>query len=581
MNHPRWRQPVLLALGGLTAMWWWAFASNAAHQPRKPKLVVVVVIDQLRGDYPLRWHDCFGPEGFRRLERDGMWFTNCHYPYASTQTGPGHASMLTGCSPNRHGIVANEWFDRASGELVYCASHARFQDVYSFPPPPEVKKTAADDDDSPKGKDKPPKPAGAGCPERLLVPNFADALKDATGGRAKVFTASLKDRSAVLLGGRNPVGCYWFSSRTGDFATSTFYRDRPAAWVTIFNKSKPADRWFGARWERLRCDLDYGALAGPDDVAAEGIGIVKLQGRVFPHPMNAGLKEPGREFYDTLYTSPFGNELLLDFALCAIDKENLGRGEVPDFLGLSFACNDSIGHVYGPDSQEVLDVTLRSDLILRDLMTALDRRVGVGNYVIAVSADHGVCPFPELSVARGIDAQRLDPKALVRDAPKHLNSVFGITDEKAIWFEKEIFPWFYLNRKMIAARGLSENAVADALADWLRKQLWVQAAYTRQQLSGALPSEDLLGQTIQRSFHPERSGDVGVITKPYYLVYQTKTGTSHNSPHSYDTHVPLMVMGPGIPAGRRDERVTPQSIAAILAQTVGIPPLALAEAPVP
>jgi Type I phosphodiesterase / nucleotide pyrophosphatase len=581
MNKPCWRRNTFVAIAALTALGWLALASGASDRASKPKLIVLVLFDQLRGDYPLRWHDNFGPDGFRRLERDGTWFTNCHYAYAGTQTGPGHASISTGCSPNRHGIVANDWFERSSGETVHCTTHARYQTVYSVPPPPEVKKPAAPDDDHAKEKEKDAKPFGAGCPDRLLVATFADALKEATGGRAKVVAASLKDRSAILLGGHKPDACYWFSSRAGAFATSTYYRDRPVAWVTTYNQSKPADRWFGSKWERLRCDLDYGAQAGPDDVAAEGIGVVKLQGRVFPHPMNAGLKEPGREYYDTLYTSPFGNELLLDFALRAIDEEKLGRGDVPDFLGISFPSNDPIGHVYGPDSQEVLDVTLRSDLILRDLMAALDRRVGAGNYVLAVSADHGVCPFPELSAARGLDAQRLDPKALVRDAPKHLNSIFGVTDEKAIWFEKEIFPWFYLNRKMIAARGLSEIAVADALADWLRKQPWALAVYTRQQLSGAPASLDPLGQSLQRSFHPDRSGDVAVVTKPYYLVYSTKTGTGHNSPHTYDTYVPLMVMGPGIPARRSDERVTPQAITAILAQTAGIPPLASADAPVP
>jgi hypothetical protein len=297
--------------------------------------------------------------------------------------------------------------------------------------------------------------------------------------------------------------------------------------------------------------------------------------------MQAGLKEPGREYYDTVYTSPFGNQLLLNFVLRALDEEDLGRHDVPDFLGVSFPANDPIGHVYGPDSQEVLDVTLRSDLIVRDLMVALDRRLGAGNYVLALSADHGVCPFPEVSAARGIDAKRLDPKAIMLEAPKHLNSVFGVTDENAVWFEKELFPWFYLNRKMLAARGLSEAAVADALADWLRKQPWAVAAYTRQQLSGPLPPIDQLGVMMQKSFRPERSGDVAVITKLYYLVYSTKTGTGHNSPHSYDTHVPLIVTGPGIPAGRSDEPVTPQAVATIFARSAGIPPPAQAEAAVP
>jgi len=575
----RLRWSALIAIALLAGFAWLSFSSVTAQGPVKPKLFVLVVFDQLRGDYLARWRDCFGPDGFRRLEREGTWFTNCHYPYAGTQTGPGHASLSTGCSADRHGIVANDWFERAEGATVHCTTSIRYQNVYSVPPSPEPQKTPAKADDADKGKE--PKPTGAGCPDRLLVPTFADALKEATGGRSRVVSASLKDRSAILLGGHKPDACYWFSSRAGAFATSTYYRDRPAAWVTAFNRDRPADRWFGLEWNRLRCDLDYCALSGPDDVAVEGTGVAKLQGRTFPHPMHAGLKEPGREYYDTVYTSPFGNQLLLDLVLRALDEEDLGRHDVPDFLGVSFPANDPIGHLYGPDSQEVLDVTLRSDLIMRDFLAALDRRLGAGTYVLALSADHGVCPFPEVSAARGIDAKRLDPKAMMLDAPKHLNSVFGVTDDNAVWFEKELFPWFYLNRKMIAARGLSEAAVADALADWLRKQPWAMAAYTRQQLSGPLPSSDQLGIMMRNSFRRERSGDVAVIMKPYYLAYSTKTGTGHNSPHSYDTHVPLIVAGPGIPAGRSDEPVTPQAIAAIFSQSAGISPPAQAEAAVP
>ena len=396
---------IVIAVAGFLAI-----PAHSADSPRKPKLIVLVAFDQLRGDYPIRWHDCFGPDGFQRFEHEGTWFTNCHYPYAGTQTGPGHASLSTGTLPSRHGIIANDWFDRAEGATVHCTTVERYKNVYSFPLPPEPKKETEKEKDKEKPKDDESKPTekqltGAGSPERLIAPTIADALKEATGGKARVFAASLKDRSAILFGGHKPDGCYWFSDRAGAFCTSTFYRDRPAAWVTEYNKSRAADRWFTPKWERLRFDLDYTALSGPDDVAAEGTGVAKKQGRVFPHPMDAGLKEPGREYYNTVYTSPFGNELLLDFVIRAIDEEQLGRHDVTDFLGVSFPCNDPIGHVYGPDSQEVFDVTLRSDLIVRDLLRALDRRLGSGNYVIGISADHGVCPMPELSAARGIDAQ--------------------------------------------------------------------------------------------------------------------------------------------------------------------------------
>jgi hypothetical protein len=540
---------------------------------------VLVVFDQLRGDYPSRWYDCFGSDGFKRLEREGIWFTNCHYPYAGTQTGPGHASLATGCSPNRHGIVANDWLERSAGETVHCTTHNRFEKVYSVPPPPEFKKETREDGTDELTEVKAPK--GCGCPDRLLAPTIGDALKTATGGRGRVVSVSMKERSAVLLVGHNPDAVYWFDTRTGSFCTSTRYRDRPAAWVNSFNAEKYSNQWFGRKWEHARLDVDYRELSGPDDVPAEGTGISKKQGRVFPHPMAAGLNEPGKHYYETVYTSPYGNELLLDFATKAIDAEKLGQDDIPDYLAISFPCNDPIGHVYGPDSQEVLDVTLRTDRLIGELLQRLDARIGKGNYVLALSSDHGVCPLPELSMRKGIEARRLDPKAIRAGAIRHLNAVFNIREEKTNWFEKELFPWTYLNRKFIESKQLSESAVADALADWYRRQTWALAAYTRQQLIGELPANDIFGRMLQKSFRPERNGDVAMVTKPYYLVDSAKTGTGHNSPHGYDTHVPLMVFGAGQVLGRCNEPVTPQAAAMILTWAAGVSAPAQSDTPLP
>lgn len=557
-----------------------AIGQGQAQPSPRPKLIVMVVFDQMRGDYLLRWHDLFGPDGFRRLEREGLWFTNCHYPYSYTQTGPGHASLVTGCSPWRHGIVANDWFDRAVGDTVNCVVVPRYEPVYSTPPPVEKKSTTGDDDDE-KAEKKATRSKGAGSPDRLLAPTFSDSLKEATGGKARVVALGLKDRSAILPGGHKPDACYWFETRGGTFYTSTYYRDRPAAWVSNYNRLRLADRWFELQWSRFRTDIDYSVWSGPDDVAAEGVGVAKKQGRVFPHPMNGGLTKPGREYYDTMYSSPFGNELLLDFALRAVDAEALGTGEATDFLSISFACNDSIGHTFGPDSQEALDVTLRSDVIVRDLLQGLDKRLGAGNYVVGLSADHGVCPLPEVSSAHGIAARRLDPKEFLAAAKRHLNSAFGVTEEKTEWFEKTLLPWFYLNQKLLASRGLSESLVAAELARWLRQQPWVQAAYTREQLVSPIGDRDAIGAMVQRSFVADRSGDVAVVQKPYFLTHSSATGTGHGTPHEYDTHVPLIIFGRGMPTGRCTEAVTPQAMAAIFAQAAGIPAPAKSEAPVP
>lgn len=573
MSIPRsGRLAVLVFVLGTATLLPWPLAPQtaAADPPAPPKLLVLVVFDQMRGDYLLRWRDLFCADGFRRLEREGTWFTNCHYAHAITTTGPGHASLLTGCSAERHGIISNEWWDRAAGATVSCAAEERYQPVYSFEPPAEENKS--------KGKDK-EKSKGSGSPARLLAPTVGDVLKEVTGGRGKVVGLSFKDRSALLPVGRNPDASYWFDLRSGQFITSTYYRDTPHAWARDFNRSHPADQWFGREWTRLRDEADYVRWVGPDDVPGEGLGVAKKQGRVFPHPMSAGLKQPGKDFYDTVEASPFGNQLLLDFALRAIEGEQLGRDDVPDLLNISFSSNDLVGHTYGPDSQEVLDITLRSDLIVRDLLLALDRAVGRGRYLFAVSADHGVAPNPEQSVREGRDARRVDPKAVREAANEHLSRLLGGPGTN--WVVNENYPWTFLNDKVIAARGLKRIDVAEALAAWFRTQPYVVAAYTRKDLDGDAGSLDDFGRMMKKSYHPARSGDVAMVAKPYYLVTTYPTGTGHGTPYAYDRHVPLLFLGPGISGGRSDESVTPQSIAAVFSRAIGAKSPALAEAPVP
>lgn len=558
-----------IALGLVILAAGWPVPLSAADVS-PPRLLVLVVFDQLRGDYLLKWHDLFGPDGFRRLEREGTWFTNCYYPYACTMTAPGHASLLTGCSADRHGVILNEWRDRSVGASVYCVTSDRYQNVYSYSPGRvEVKKN--DDRKEPLGA----------TPDRMLAPSFGDVLKDVTGGRGKIVALSLKDRSAVLPGGHRPDACYWLDTKSGQFITSTYYRNSVHGWVTEFNRPRAADRWFHREWTRSRDDVDYVHWAGADDAAGEGTGVVKKQGKVFPHPMNAGLKQPGRDYYETLTTAPFGNDLLLELATRALEAEQLGRGDTPDLLTVSFSANDLIGHAWGPDSQEVLDVTLRSDLIVRDLLATLDRSVGHGRYLLALSADHGICPVVERTIQEGRDARRVEAKAVREMAIEFLNRTFGASAAGSAWIEQEVFPWTWLNYKLLAARGLQPADVADALAAWFRKQPYVLSVYTRRDLEADAASLDEFGRQMKKSYHPQRSGDVAIVTKPYYLFSTYATGTAHGSPHTYDRHVPLLFLGPGIPAGRSDEAVTPQTIAPVFARAIAAKPPAFSEAAVP
>jgi hypothetical protein len=377
--------------------------ASPAESANPVKLAVLIVFDQLRGDYLTRWQDLF-VGGFHDLQTEGAWFTNCHYPYAGTVTAAGHTSVVAGCNPAVHGIIANQWCDRdklkgdgGRGEYVKAIEFGKYRKVVPGASPPE-------------------EPGNGGSlsvsPERLLVSTIGDALKDATGGKARVVSLSLKDRSAVLMGGHRADAVFWMDETTGLFVTSSYYEKTDHLWVGKFNAQRPAEKLFGKTWERMGSQVDYTYRSGSTD-DAEGEGDTRIGfGRVFPHIIDGGLvrtngqfflndsrQRDGRLFYDAVAASPFGNDLLLDLVARAIDELPLGRNEhhVPDLLCVSFSSNDLAGHAFGPDSHEVLDITLRSDGLMRKLLRHLDEKVGKNQYLVAVTADHGVCPLPSVS----------------------------------------------------------------------------------------------------------------------------------------------------------------------------------------
>jgi hypothetical protein len=549
------------------------------------KLAVLVVFDQMRGDYPEKWKPLFGTDGFARLQTEGAWFTRCYYPYGTTTTGPGHASILSGTCPDHHGIVNNNWYE--NGKDTYCAGAARYTTV---PPPPKavVDEKATEIKTNEKPAEKRTTEKTSGTPERLLVETVADVLKQTHGARAKVFGLSLKDRSAILPTGKQPDGAFWFDGR---FVTSTYYTEHLERnfpdWIKAFNSSKAADQWFGKDWIRFRPDLDYDAWSGRDDVDAEGVGA--KQGKTFPHPMTGGRERIGRGYYEALANSPAGNDLLLAFADSCITAEKLGQHPAPDLLVVSFSSNDLIGHTWGPDSQEVLDVTLRSDALLARLFGILDTKVGKGNYVLALTADHGICPLPEVSAARGIPAHRVEETTLRAAAESHLRKTFGDggagPSPKAAsgWIEAFLPPWFYLNPRLVATANRPREDVARSLADYLVSRPDVARAYTRADLTSQAPTDEV-GQRVRRSYYPARCGDVYLVGQPFDLLGKASSDSaraSHGSPYAYDAYVPLMVYGPGIPGGTRTEPVTPQATAAIFAHFLGLRPPSAAEFPVP
>jgi hypothetical protein len=513
-----------------------------------PKLIVVLVFDQLRADYLTRWGRLFEEGGFRRLCDEGVWLQNCRYPYAITVTAAGHASIATGASPRTHGVVGNDWFDRAEGRTVSSVEGTRWK-LRLWTDDPAL--AAAD--------------RAAGSPEKLLAPAFGDVVKEKYGDGSRVISLSVKDRSAIFLGGRKADACYWTDSKTGLTATSSYYGDRIHAWVRKFNNARPADRWIGGRWERLRADVDYDREAGPDDAPGEGEGV--LQGRTFPHPFP---QSAGPQYYEALAVSPFASDLLTELAILAIREEKLGRRDAPDVLCVSYSSNDLIGHVWGPDSHEVLDATLRSDRNLRDLLDELDRSVGAGRYLVAVTSDHGVCPLPDQLRARGIDAGELRAPNLVQRAEAFLRERRG-SPEDARWIAGAANSWVAVDRKLAAERGADPDEVAADLAAWLAQQSGVARAVVRRRIEQSESDEDdEVLRMLRLSYHPDRCGDVAVVPKPHYFFAFAPTGTSHGTPYDYDVHVPLLFYGARVKPGARSELVAPQAVAAVSLEALGI-----------
>lgn len=543
------------------------------------KLVVLVVFDQMRGDYLARWADHFSPNGFERMKKEGVWYSAVEIPYACTSTGPGHASIATGAPPSVTGIIENEWFDRKAGATVYCAQpHKPFDLV---PPVP------ASDEKASRG-------SGIGfSPDQLLAETVADKLRLATAGRSRVISLSIKDRTAVLMGGKKPDAVYCFDTRDGRFHTGGYYRDRAHPWAEDFNTAGMVNQWFGKDWVRFRPKLNYEELTKNHDAApGEDYGID--QGLSFPHPIKGkhDAHAIGPKYYEAVETSPFGNELLFELVKKALFAEKLGAGEAADLLCVSFSSNDLIGHRWGPDSWEVLDITLRSDQLIADFLAFLDTNLGKSRYTLVITADHGVCPIPEQKKIPTAQRVKLTDKnnEIFTPLTAALNSTFGpAPGGPTRWFEaneaseqSRVWPWIYLNYRALDSRGLKAEQVADYVCDWLKGQPYIETAFTRRQVESGTFERDSIGAKVKLAYYPDRCGDVIAIPKPGVIVTPYNGGTNHGTPHPYDSHVPILAMGSGIPPlGKRSEKVSSLIVAPIVARALGIDPPANAVEKVP
>ena len=516
-----------------------AFAQTAPPQPQSDvKLVVSIVIDGLRYDTLHQGAAHLGPDGIRRLLRDGTDFAQANYQHSSTFTAVGHSTLYTGTYPPHHGIVGNYWFDPVTGDQVY----------------------AVGDPASPLVEDPANTKAGR-SPANLLGTTFGDELVLATAGRARVFSVSGKDRGAILPGGH--LGrAYWYDRHYAHFVTSTYYCRQYPDWVTAWNAADPAQQYRDALWRLLDHPDSY--VHREDDRPGEK-GFQHL-GRTLPHALRGNDENAYRA---VLHYTPFSDELLLAFTKELIAREHVGQGPDVDLLAISFSAMDYIQHAWGARSLEAEDNLRRVDRLLAELFNFLDQRVGLDHTLIALTADHGFDDIPEEWQRQHFSAGRHDPQELVTRANAALRVQFDTTADLVFAFWP---PSMYLDLQAVAAAGLQVPQVETALARFMVRQPGIAYAATRSDLlAGQVPNDPVL-RRVQQAFNPQRSGNVLIVQQQFWYLYTAPEddATTHGSPYDYDTHVPLLVAGPGIPHGVVRRPVGIEMLAPTLSAYLGI-----------
>lgn len=520
------------------------------------RLVLLIVVDQFRYDYLDRFGDLFVSNGLKRMMREGGSWTETNYDHMPTYTAPGHATLMTGAWPSETGIVGNEWPDRDTGSSVTSVSDSTAVLLGG-----EEGEAAA-------------------SPRRLMASTLGDELRLKTNDRSKVIGISVKDRSAILPAGRHGNAAYWFSQRTGNMVSSNFYFNNLPAWVKSFNDSRPADKFFGRRWERLLPESEYLRRAGADAPLWENIGTVAGDTNSFPHTVTGGAPSPNMNFFLALDYTPFSNDLLLSFAEQAITNEKLGADDDTDVLSVSFSANDYVGHRYGPYSHEAMDITLRVDRSIAALLDFVNTHVGLNNTLVVFTADHGVAPIPEHANALGLPGGRIKNDDVLRAMKLGISARYNRKNEQpdptADYLQKfgERDGFYngniYFNPVALKRDGVNNEEIERVACGAVMTVPGVSRCFTRTQFErNAISSSDTIARRVLHGFYPRRSGDVMIVYEPFKYLGDTIPAT-HGSPYTYDTHVPLFIMGSGIAPGRYLQAATPADIAPTLATILGV-----------
>lgn len=502
----------------------------SAKAQDRPKLVVGIVVDQMKTEYLYRFANDFGSGGFKRLTSNGFTFYNAHFNYMPTYTGPGHASVYTGTTPRFHGIVGNDWYNKSIKKNMYCTDDA------------SVRTLGAGDEAE-----------GKMSPKNLKATTITDELKLSTNFRGKVIGMSMKDRGAILPAGHFADCAFWYS-KTGAFISSTFYRNELPAWATKFNDEKNFLKYVQNAWNPLKPLAQYDESLA-DENPYEG-KIFKANAATFPYDLKSMYEKSGAQILRAL---PFGNDLLTDFAVAAIDAEQLGKDNHTDFLAISYSATDYVGHITGPRSIELQDTYVRLDASLEKLLKYLDEKVGKGQYLVFLTADHAGAENPVFLKDHKYEVENVSSKDFVNKLEAFGLATFG-KDVIANCSNQNIF----FDKDALAGTGISLTDAKSKVRDFVMKETWVLRVYTEEEILASSGSDPYL-QLIANGYDTKQNGELVILESPGTLEDHA-TGTTHGSVFSYDTHVPIIFFGKGITAGKSHEKCVITEIAPTLAQ---------------
>jgi len=513
------------------------FITTTAQQNetlQRPKLVVGIVVDQMRWDYLYRYYDRYAANGgFKRMLSQGFSCENTLIPYTPTVTAPGHTSIYTGSVPAIHGIAGNFWWDNAQQRVVYCTEDKTVKTVGS--------ETTL----------------GMQSPRNLLVTTVCDELRLATNFQSKVIGVAIKDRGGILPAGHSANAAYWYDSQVGDWITSTYYMNELPQWVKDLNAKKLVDKYYGQGWPTLYPINTY-SQSTADEKGYESKGL----GTGFPYDLK---KFIGKN-YSVVLSTPHGNTMTAEMAKAAIEGEKLGADAITDFLALSFSSTDYIGHGYGPNSIEQEDDFLRLDKELGDLLDYLDNKIGKGQYTVFLSADHGVANVIGFMKENKIPAGGIVEATALKELNQQLKDKFGHSDLALNISNYQVV----LNNNLInSERKLKREEIVEAVVSFLSKQEAVLKAFDLQQL-GTTPLPSQIRSMLENGYFPQRGGDVQFILKPNYMETYGPTGTTHGLWNPYDAHIPLLWYGWGIKTGKTNRETYMTDIAPTVAALLHI-----------